>query len=292
MAILVIGSTGTIGKLVVAYLAAKGADVCALTRAPEKVQFPRGVIPVKGDLTDVDSMRAALAKASTLFLLTAVVPDEVTQALITLNRAREAGIQRIVYFSVFDSDKFTNVPHFIGKYAVEHMIEQFDLPATILHPNYFMQNDARVKDAVLGHGVYPMPIGGVGLSMVDTRDIAEVATLCLLRREHAAGPLPREAIKLVGPDVLTGEAVAGIWTKVLNKPVRYGGDDLDAFEQMFRTFVPGWRAYDTRLMMGRFQRDGLAARPGDIEKLTALLGHPLRSYRDFAIEAAKQWQTG
>jgi uncharacterized protein YbjT (DUF2867 family) len=292
MAILVTGSTGTIGTLVVAYLARKGADVCALTRAPEKARFPDGVTPVKGDLTDVDSMRAALAKASTLFLLTAVVPDEVTQALITLNLAREAGIQRIVYFSVFDSDKFTNVPHFIGKYAVQRMIEQFDLPATILHPNYFMQNDTRVKDAVLGHGVYPMPIGGVGLSMVDTRDIAEVASLCLLRREQAASPLPREAIKLVGPDVLTGDAIAGIWTKVLNKPVRYGGDDLDAFEQMFRTFVPGWRAYDTRLMMGRFQQDGLAARAGDIEKLTALLGRPLRSYHDFAVETAKQWQGG
>jgi uncharacterized protein YbjT (DUF2867 family) len=123
MAILVTGSTGTIGTLVVAYLARKGADVHALARSPEKVRFPDGVTPVKGDLTDVDSMRAALEKASTLFLLTAVAPDEVTQALITLNLAREAGIQRIVYFSVFDNDKFTNVPHFIGKYAVERMIE-------------------------------------------------------------------------------------------------------------------------------------------------------------------------
>ncbi len=210
MTILVTGSTGTIGTPVVAYLAEKGVDVHSLTRAPDKARFPEDVKPVKGDLMDVDAMRATLAKASTLFLLTAVVPDEVTQALITLNLAREAGIQRIEYFSVFDSDKFTNVPHFIGKYAVERMIEQFDLPATILHPNYFIQNDARVKDAVLGLGVYPVPIGGVGLSMVDTRDIAEVAALCLLRREHAAGPLPREAIELVGPDVLTGEAVAGI----------------------------------------------------------------------------------
>ncbi len=162
MTILVTGSTGTIGTLVVAYLAEKGVDVHALTRAPDKARFPEDVTPVKGDLMDVDAMRATLAKASTLFLLTAVVPDEVTQALITLNLAREAGIQRIEYFSVFDSDKFTNVPHFLGKYAVERMIEQFDLPTTILHPNYFIQNDARVKDAVLGLGVYPVPIGGVG----------------------------------------------------------------------------------------------------------------------------------
>jgi len=103
-------------------------------------------------------MRAALAQASTLFLLNAVTPDEVTQALITLNVAREAGIERIVYFSVMHSDKFTDVPHFTGKYTAERMIEQFDLPATILRPAYFMQNDASLKDTILGIGVYPMPI--------------------------------------------------------------------------------------------------------------------------------------
>jgi uncharacterized protein YbjT (DUF2867 family) len=292
MTILVIGSTGTIGSQVVAHLAGKGAEVHALARAPEKTQFPGGVTPVKGDLTDVDVMRAALAKANTLFLLNAVTPDEVTQALITLNLARETGIERIVYFAVLHSDKYTNVPHFTGKYAVERMIEQFELPATILRPAYFMQNDAKLKDAVLGHGAYPMPIGAVGLLMVDTRDIAEVAALCLLRREQAAGPLPREAIDLVGPDVLTGEAIAGIWTEVLNKPIHYAGDDLMAFEQQFRAFAPGWMAYDMRLMMGRFQRDGLVAAAGAIDQLTALLGRPLRSYHDFAVETAKQWQGG
>jgi uncharacterized protein YbjT (DUF2867 family) len=292
MAILVTGSTGTIGTLVVDYLAAKGAEVHALVRAPEKARFPDGVTPVKGDLMDVDAMRAALAKASTLFLLNAVTPDEVTQALITLNLARETGIERFVYFSVFRSDTFTEVPHFTGKYTAERMIDQFDLPATILHPNYFMQNDANLKDAIFGHGIYPMPIGDVGVSMVDARDIAEAAALCLLRREQAAGPLPREAIELVGPDVLTGEAAAAIWSKVLNKPVRYGGDDLAAFEQQFRSFAPGWMAYDFRLMFGRFQRDGMAAAQGDIDRLTRLLGHPLRSYRDFAVATAKQWQRG
>ena len=292
MAILVTGSTGTIGSLVVAYLAAKGAEVHALARAPEKAQFPHGVTPVKGDFLDVDAMRAALAKASTLFLLNAVTPDEVTQALIALNLAREAGIERFVFFSVFRSDKFMEVPHFTGKFTVERMIEQFDLPATILHPNYFMQNDANLKDAILGHGVYPMPIGGVGVSMVDARDIAEAAALCLLRREQAASPLPREAIEIVGPDVLTGEAAASIWTKVLNKPVRYGGDDLNAFEQRFRAFAPAWMAYDFRLMFGRFQREGMLAERDDIDRLAALLGHPLRSYYDFAVETAKQWQSG
>ena len=108
MTILVVGSTGVIGSQVVANLAEKGAEVHALTRSPEKTNFPRGVTPVKGDLMDIETTQAAIAKASTLFLLNAVTPDEVTQALLTLSLAREIGIKRIVYFSVFHSDVFTD----------------------------------------------------------------------------------------------------------------------------------------------------------------------------------------
>lgn len=290
MTILVTGSTGAIGAQVVAQLAGQGADVLALARAPEKTEFPAGVTPVKGDMTDVDSMRAALSTARTLFLLNAVTPDEVTQALIALNLAREAGIERVVYFSVLHSDRYTNVPHFTGKHTVERMIEHFDLPATILRPAYFIQNDAGLKQAVLDHGVYPMPVGSVGLSMVDTRDIAEVAALELLRRDRAAGPLPRETIDLVGPDVLTGAAIAGIWGDALSRPVQYAGDDLAGFELRAKSFMPGWMAYDMRLMCGRFQQEGMVANPGDVDRLTRLLGRPLRSYKDFAVETAKRWQ--
>ena len=208
MTILVTGSTGVIGSRVVANLAAQGADVHALARSPEKARFPGGVTAVKADLMDVEATRKAIAQASTLFLLNAVTPDELTQALLTLSLAREAGVKGIVYLSVFHADLFTDVPHFTGKYAVERMIEDCDLPATILRPNYFMQNDTAMKDALVGHGVYPQPIGSKGVSMVDARDIAEIAASCLLKRENATAPLPRETIELVGPDALTGDAVA------------------------------------------------------------------------------------
>ncbi len=51
-------------------------------------------------------------------------------------------------------------------------------------------------------------------------------------------------------------------------------------------------AYDLRLMMGRIQEDGMLPDPSDTERLTQLLDWPLRSYCDFAIEAAEQWQAG
>ncbi|HWK44306.1 MAG TPA: NmrA/HSCARG family protein [Stellaceae bacterium] len=289
MTILVTGSTGTIGSQVVTTLAGKGVQIRALTRSPEKTSFPAGVVPVKGDPSDVESLRTALAGVSTLFLLIANVPDELTQALITLNLAREAGVRGVVYLSVFKGADYTDVPHFTGKHAVERMIEASDMPATILRPGYYIQNDMRQKDALLGNGLYAMPIGSAGVSMVDTRDIAQIAAQELLRREQSEHRLPSEVIDLVGPDSLTSAALADIWTEVLERPIRYIGDDLDAMEQRMKTFAPGWLAYDMRLMLARYQRDGAVATPAALERLTALLGHAPRSYRDFAVETAKQW---
>ena len=182
MTILVTGATGTIGKQVLAHLSGKGAEVHALTRDPSKAALPTDVMPVKGEMLDVGAMQAALSAASTLFLLNAVSADELTQAMLTLNLAREAGIKRVVYFSVYNADTFTNVPHFTGKYAVERMITELGIPTTILRPNCFMQNDLWLKSAITGHGVYPFPIGGKGVSMVDVRDIGEIAALALLAR--------------------------------------------------------------------------------------------------------------
>jgi uncharacterized protein YbjT (DUF2867 family) len=92
---------------------------------------------------NVESVRAALAQARTLFLLNAVTSDELTHALIALNIAREAGVERIVYFSIIHSDRYVNVPHFAGKNTAERMIAEMGLSATILRPAYFMDNDAK-----------------------------------------------------------------------------------------------------------------------------------------------------
>ncbi len=292
MTILVTGSTGNIGSQVVALIAGKGVEVRALTRSPDKAQFPVGIIPVRGDLSDVDAMRAALAGVGTLFLLAPNVPDELTLAMIALNLAREAGVRGVVYLSVFKGAEYTDVPHFAGKHTVERMIERCGIPATILRPAYYIQNDLQQKDALLGAGLYAMPVGQKGISMVDTRDIAAVAAAALLRREQTSDALPHDVVELVGPDCLTGPALGELWTAVLGRPIRYAGDDLDVIERTMKAFAPGWLAYDMRLMMNRYQQDGAAATPAELDRLAALLGHAPRSYRDFAVKAAKQWQAG
>ena len=286
MTILVTGATGRVGHKVVQQLVKRGADVRVLVRDTSKASFPAGVEVVQGDLLDIDALRTALSGVNTLFLLNAVAGDEFTQALITLNIARESGVERVVYLSVMHSDHFVNVPHFAVKSGAERMIERMGFSATILRPAYFIDNELMIKDVIFNHGVYPMPIGNKGIAMVDARDIAEVAAIELVRREQAPGKLPIETINLVGPDTLTGSDVAAIWSDVLGRPVAYGGDDPTGFEQNLAGFMPKWMAYEMRLMAERFVSDGMIPEAGDVERLTKILGRPLHSYRNFATETA------
>tara|TARA_R110002020_G_scaffold178185_2_gene371017 strand:- start:4345 stop:5214 length:870 start_codon:yes stop_codon:yes gene_type:complete len=286
MTILVFGANGTVGRPVVDQLVQRGADVRAFVRDPSKANFADEVAVVQGDLLDVDSMRRAFDGVSTLFLLNAVAPDEFTQALMALNLARAAGVNKVVYLSVIHADLYVNVPHFAGKFGVERMIEQMGFEATILRPAYFINNDLMIKDVILGHGVYSMPIGGKGLAMIDARDIGEIAAIELVRRENTTESLPVQTINLVGPQTLTGTDVTAIWAEILGRPIAYGGDDSTGFEQNLRAFMPGWMAYDMRLMSERFLNDGMLPEAGDVERLTALLGRPLRTYADFASEIA------
>lgn len=286
MTILVIGATGRVGHHVVDQLVARRAKVRVLTRDRSKTSFPAEVEVAQGELLDIDALRRAFDGVRTLFLLNAVTGDEFTQAIVTLNLAREAGVERVVYLSVIHADRFVNVPHFAVKSGAERMLTQMGFSATILRPSYFIDNELMIKDVILQHGVYPMPIGNKGIAMVDARDIAEVAAIELVRRDQAPGKLPVETINLVGPDTLTGPEVAAIWSDILGRPVVYGGDDPSGFEQNMASFMPKWMAYEMRLMAERYVSDGMIPEAGDVERLTGMLGRPLHSYRESAERIA------
>ena len=110
-----------------------------------------------------------------------------------------------------------------------------------------------------------------------------------MRREQSPAPLGRETYELVGPDSLSGEDVAAVWSEALGRPIRYGGDDLTVMEQRMKAMLPPWHVLDLRLRFGRYQADGAAATADEITRLTKLLGRAPRSYAVFAKDAAGQW---
>jgi uncharacterized protein YbjT (DUF2867 family) len=164
-------------------------------------------------------------------------------------------------------------------------MREFDVPFTIIRPNYFSQNDVTLKDALTKAGIYPMPLGQAGISAVDIRDIAEAAAIALTSDGHLG-----KTYNLNGPDVLSGSKMASIWTRLLGKEIRYSGDDMDAFEEQMRKRAPSWSAFDIRMMFEGYLERGFVAEAGDIQTLTGLLGHPPRRYEDFAAETATLWK--
>jgi uncharacterized protein YbjT (DUF2867 family) len=238
-----------------------------------------------GDLLDPVSVRKALVGIDKLYLLNAVSPDELTQGLIAFDLAKKAKLTHIVYHSVFKVDDFKDVPHFAAKLAIEAAIKQFDLPFTIIRPNYFFQNDVSLKGALQG-GIYPIPLGTTGISAVDVRDIAEAAAIALTSSGHEG-----KTINLNGPEVLSGPKAASIWSGLLGTTIRYAGEEMDGFETQMREKAPAWSAFDMRMMFESYLERGFVAGPDDIETLTKLLGHAPRRYQDFARETALEWQS-
>jgi uncharacterized protein YbjT (DUF2867 family) len=286
MKILVTGSTGTVGSEVVKALRERNVDVRALVRDRSKADhLPEGTEVVVGDLLDPVSVEQVLEGVDKVYLLNAVVPDELTQGLIVFDLAKRLGIRHIVYHSVFQAERFKDVPHFASKFAIEEALKQFDLPYTILRPNYFFQNDTMLKDALAGAGIYPMPLGPTGISAVDIRDIAQAAAITLTGDGHAG-----KTYNLVGPETLSGPEAASIWSEMLDREVCYTGEDFDAYEKQLREMMPTWAAFDLRMMFQGYFERGFVANDDDIRRLTDLLGHPPRNYKDFTRETLSVWQ--
>jgi len=284
--ILVIGGTGKVGSAVVKELRRRDATVRALVRKKDRpASLPEGVEWVEGDLLDPVSVAKALDGVDKLYLLNAVVPDELTQGLIAYDLAKKLNLKHIVYHSVFRVEHFKDVPHFAAKLAIENALREFDVPFTIIRPNYFFQNDETLKDPLTKAGIYPMPLGPLGISAVDVRDIAEAAAISLTNEGHLG-----KVYNLNGPDVLSGPQIASIWSGLLGREVDYAGDDMDSFERQMRQSAPAWSAFDIRMMFQGYLERGFVAGPDDIETLTKLLGHPPRRYEDFARETAEDWQ--
>lgn len=285
MKILAIGGTGKVGSAVVKELVRRNADVRVLVRNKDSATgLPENVETTEGDLLDPPAVDKALDGVQKLYLLNAVLPDELTQGLIAYDLAKRRKIHHIVYHSVFRVEKFKDVPHFASKLAIESAIREFDVPFTIIRPNYFFQNDESLKEALTKAGVYPMPLGHTGASAVDVRDIAEASAIALTSSGHEG-----KTYNLNGPEPLSGPMAAQIWSNVLKKEIRYVGGDMDAFEEQMRQRAPAWSAFDIRMMLQGYLERGFLAEAADVANLTALLGHEPRPYQAFAREMAEAW---
>ena len=286
MNILLIGGTGTVGSQTVRELLRRNVQPSVLTRSAEKVrELPAGVRGVVGDLFQTETLSAALRGIDRLILIT---PSQ--QARRSMASGRFASRAK----PVCAASRFCPSRTWRGclkrrtsaqRSRFSMRSAQSGIPWTFIMPNNFFQNDFWFKQAIVDHGVYPQPYGSVGMSRVDTRDIAEALATATLEEGHEGQSYP-----LVGPDVVTGESTAATWSRHLGRDVRYAGDDLDAWEAQTRKIMPDWAVDDWVIMYRYFQRNGLRASDEDLRKQARILKHPPRRFDDFVKETAATWR--
>jgi uncharacterized protein YbjT (DUF2867 family) len=286
MKILVIGGTGTVGSQVVTDLLNRKANVRVLTTSAEKVRtLPAGAEGIVGNTMDMTSLANAFKGVDRVFLLTPVSQTETQEGLNAVQAAKAAGVKRIVYMSIFRTEDIPDAPHFSGKIPIEKAVKESGIPFTIIRPNHFFQNDTYTKEPIIQYGLYPQPIGNVGVHRVDVRDIAEAVVNALLRDGFTG-----KTYSLVGPERETGETTAKTYGKYLGREVIYAGDDLNKWAEQAKTMLPEWVVGVYKIMFQHFQTKGLIATSEQIKEAEQILGRKPRSLDSFVSEVTKAWK--
>ncbi|MFW6089964.1 MAG: SDR family oxidoreductase [Gemmatimonadota bacterium] len=287
MRIVVTGGTGTVGKRLVRLLAERGADVGVMTRNPDaRPPLPEGASYVEGDFADSDSVLRAVTGADAVYLLTPLVPNEAELGRDAVWAIVDARVEKIVFQSVHRVEDGSHIPHFRSKIEIAAQLKQSGVDWTIVAPNNFYQNDLNFRPMLTGPGVYPQPLGPVGVSHVDCDDIAAVAARCLMESGHAG-----RTYAVVGPEAHTGEENAAIWAEALDRPIHYIGDDLDAWAAQMGEHMPDWLVDDLVIMYRHFIEHGLLATDDDLAGMRQLLGRHPTSYKKWVTETAERWMS-
>lgn len=219
--ILLTGATGNNGGETARQLVALGAKVRAMAVHPDKAcaQVPSEIEVVPGDLDRPETFSAALAGGvETVFLLSPADARLAGRERAFVTAAREAGVRRIVKFSVLGAA--TDAPFSFGRWhgEAERAIVESGLEYTFLRPTVFMQNMLWSAASIKGDGTFALPLARARMGLVDTRDIAAVAARVLVADDgsHAGRAYP-----LTGPASIDYDEVAAAFSDVLERTIRY-----------------------------------------------------------------------
>lgn len=212
MRVLVTGATGTVGRRLLPLLLTKEIQVRALTRNP-KAQLTNGPEVVIGDLSKPETLSAAFADVSSLFLLSDG-EDLAAKDQIAIQAAQAAGVKHIVKLSVLSATYGAKDPITRWHVSGENVLRKSGLDWTFLRANGFMTNALNWTHSINGGGTIFAPFASDRTSIVDPDDIAAMAATALTEPGHTG-----KAYGLTGPEGLSIREQAGILSEELSKPV-------------------------------------------------------------------------
>jgi NADH dehydrogenase len=219
--VLVAGANGFVGRHVVRALVPKAGTVRAMVRTDKGAARLAGVECdlARGDVTDPESLQAAVAGCDAVVYLVAVIAGRASDfdrviaqgTRNLLEAAREAGVRRWVQMSVLGASRETKdlVPYFHAKWEAEEAVRASGLPHAILRPSFVFGPDGGLvpRLARIARLAPVTPIFGSGaqrLQPIWVDDVAEIVARCAVGEQSGL-------LELGGPDVVSWSE---LWTRL------------------------------------------------------------------------------
>jgi uncharacterized protein YbjT (DUF2867 family) len=279
--ILVTGATGNNGTEIVKRLTARNVQVRAMVRdrnRASKIAIPN-VELVEGDFDRPQTLLGALAGVERAFLLTNSTERAQAQQLAFVDAARQSGVKHIVKLSQFAADAHSPVRFLRYHAAVEAAIQASGMAYTFLRPNLFMQGLLNFRRAIADQNAFYVAAGDAKVSVVDVRDIAEVAVAALTEAGHE-----RKIYDLTGPQALTHTEMADRLSAAINRRITFVDVSPEAMrETLLSVGFPVWQADGLLEDYAHYRRNEAAAVLSGVQD--AVSKEP-RSFEEFACDYA------
>jgi uncharacterized protein YbjT (DUF2867 family) len=246
--ILVTGATGNNGSEIVKMLAAQNIPVRAMVRdafgtrgrarnRANAIALPN-VEVVEADFNRPATLLSALSGVDRAFLVTNSSEHAEAQQLAFVDAAKQSGVAHIVKLSQFAAAADSPVRFLRYHAAVEAAIQASEMAYTFLRPNLFMQGLLNFKSTIATQNAFYAAIGDAKVSIVDVRDIADVAIVALTESGHEG-----KIYNLTGSEALTHTEMAEHLSTALGRQITFTDIPPAVMREAVIGFgMPEWQA--------------------------------------------------
>ena len=169
------------------------------------------------DLRNPAELDLALEDVEKVFYSSPLDESMVEDAALMVERAQAHGVRHLVRLSALGVDHPRKIT--LGKVhgEVERIIRGSGIDCTFLRPNSFMQNFITYwGESIRRQSAFFVPQGQGRVSIIDARDIADVAAAVITRDGHAG-----KTYELTGPQALSNYDIAKVLSDVLGREIYY-----------------------------------------------------------------------